>query len=105
MEVEYLILLASIFDRVVLLACAGLEDRDRTCASRRSGFIMDMLSQATEKIARESYYEYANILKEHPQPVYYGRVLRETDERVINGRFCNIIFSMRSMTGVWRQTV
>lgn len=45
------------------------------------GLIMDMLSQATEKIARESYFQYAEILKEHPQPVYYGRVAREIDSR------------------------
>jgi hypothetical protein len=43
------------------------------------GMVMDMLSQATEKIARESYFEYAKILEKDPKPVYYGRVLRETD--------------------------
>jgi len=43
------------------------------------GLLMDMLSQATEKIARESYYQYESILQREPQPVYYGRVLRETD--------------------------
>jgi hypothetical protein len=43
------------------------------------GMIMEMLSQATEKIARESYFEYAKILEKSPQPVYYGRVLYETD--------------------------
>lgn len=44
------------------------------------GLIMDMLSQATEKIAREAYFQYAQILEKEPQPVYYGRVLRETDK-------------------------
>lgn len=43
------------------------------------GLIMDMLSQATEKIARESFLLYAEILDNKPDPVYYGRVLRETD--------------------------
>jgi hypothetical protein len=43
------------------------------------GLIMDMLSQATEKIARECYWQYEKILQEHPQPVYYGRVVREED--------------------------
>ena len=43
------------------------------------GLIMDMLSQATEKIAREAYFQYAKILEKESQPVYYGRVLRETD--------------------------
>lgn len=44
------------------------------------GLVMDMLSQATEKIAREAYYQYAEILKTHHQAVYYGRVVREEDE-------------------------
>ena len=45
------------------------------------GMIMDMLSQATEKIAQESYFEYARILEKNPQPVYYGRVLHKTDQK------------------------
>ena len=44
------------------------------------GVIMDMLSQATEKIAREAYFEYAATLEKDDRPVYYGRVLREIDE-------------------------
>jgi hypothetical protein len=43
------------------------------------GMIMDMLSRATEKVAREAYFQYADILEKDPQPVYYGRVLHETD--------------------------
>ncbi len=43
------------------------------------GVMMDMLSQATETIARKSYFEYAKILEKDPQPVYYGRVVREQD--------------------------
>jgi len=44
------------------------------------GLVMDMLSQATEKIAHEAYHQYADILKKHHQAVYYGRVVREEDE-------------------------
>ncbi len=43
------------------------------------GLIMDMLSQATETIARKSYFLYEKILEKDPQPVYYGRVVREQD--------------------------
>ncbi|MBI5965422.1 MAG: hypothetical protein HY863_18250, partial [Chloroflexi bacterium] len=43
------------------------------------GMVMDILSQATEKIARESFFEYSKILEKDAQPVYYGRVLREVD--------------------------
>lgn len=45
-----------------------------------AGLVMDMLSQATEKIAQQAGLLYADILKKHRQPVYYGRVLRETGE-------------------------
>jgi len=45
------------------------------------GLVMDVLSQATEKIAQEAYLKYMNILETNPQPVYYGRVLYETDDK------------------------
>lgn len=44
------------------------------------GLAMDMLSQATEKIAQESYKQYVEILKKDDQPVYYGRVVQEKDK-------------------------
>jgi len=44
------------------------------------GMVMDVLSQATEKIAQEAYLEYAKILEKNPQPVYYSRVLHKTDK-------------------------
>jgi hypothetical protein len=43
------------------------------------GVVMDMLSQATESIARKSYFQYAELPEEARQPVYYGRVLNEQD--------------------------
>ena len=42
---------------------------------------MDILSQATEKIAQEAYRQYARILENDPRPVYYGRVLYEADSQ------------------------
>lgn len=44
------------------------------------GMMMDILSQATEKIAHEAYLEYAKILEKNPRPVYYGRILHKTDK-------------------------
>jgi hypothetical protein len=44
------------------------------------GMVMDIVSHATEKIAQEAYSEYARILEKDSQPVYYGRVLNETDD-------------------------
>jgi hypothetical protein len=43
------------------------------------GLIMDMLSQSSERIAQESYSEYAKILEKDNEPVYYGRVVHEAD--------------------------
>jgi hypothetical protein len=44
------------------------------------GMIMDILSQATERVARHSFWQYEKILEKEPQPVYYGRVMREVDQ-------------------------
>ncbi len=43
------------------------------------GVIMDMLSRATETVARKSFFQYAEILEKEPNPVYYGRVTRWQD--------------------------
>ena len=43
------------------------------------GVMMDMLSQATEAVACKSYFQYAEMTNEERQPVYYGRVARESE--------------------------
>jgi hypothetical protein len=43
------------------------------------GVIMDMLSNATETVAQKAFRLYQEILKEDPQPVYYGRVTERQD--------------------------
>ena len=80
-EVEYLILLPIYLLFLFYFMMRTLRFIIEHILPEGPGLIMDMLSQATEKIAREAYHQYAEILKEHPQPVYYGRVLREEDER------------------------
>jgi hypothetical protein len=40
---------------------------------------MDMLSRATETVARKAFFQYAEILEKEPNPVYYGRVARWQD--------------------------
>ena len=44
------------------------------------GVIFDMLSNASETVARKSFRQYQEILRTHPQPVYYGRVSRRQDD-------------------------
>ena len=43
------------------------------------GVIMDMLSHATERVAREAFHQYGRILEKDDQPIYYGRVVNEQD--------------------------
>lgn len=45
------------------------------------GVVMDMLSQATERIAQRAYQQYAKTIKRDACPTYYGRVMEERDER------------------------
>jgi hypothetical protein len=44
------------------------------------GVIMDMMSNASETIARKAFRQYQEILQKHPQPVYYGRVTERQDQ-------------------------
>jgi hypothetical protein len=77
--VEYLILLPIYLIVLFYLAVRTMKFVLDHVIPEGPGMVMDMLSQATEKIAREAYFEYAKILEGNSQPVYYGRVLHETD--------------------------
>jgi hypothetical protein len=77
--VEYLILLPVYLIILLYLSVRTMKFILEHVVPEGSGMIMDILSQATEKIAQEAYSEYASILKTDPQPVYYGRILHETD--------------------------
>ena len=77
--VEYLILLPIYLIVLFYLSVRTMKFVLDHVIPEGPGMIMDMLSQATEKIAQEAYFEYAKILEKDPQPVYYGRVLHETD--------------------------
>ncbi len=78
-EVEYLVLLPIYLIVLFYLSVRTMKFTLDHVVPEGPGVIMDMLSQATEKIARESYFEYARILEKDSQPIYYGRVLREAD--------------------------
>ncbi|HEX9332620.1 MAG TPA: hypothetical protein VF896_12075 [Anaerolineales bacterium] len=44
------------------------------------GVIMDMMSNATEMVARKAFRQYQKILERNSQPVYYGRVTERQDK-------------------------
>ena len=78
--VEYLILLPVYLLLLFYLLMRVLKYMIENILPEGPGLAMDMLSQATERIAVQAGELYAAILRRHRQPVYYGRVLRETDE-------------------------
>jgi hypothetical protein len=78
-KMEYLVLLPIYVLVLFYLAVRTMKFILDRIVPEGPGLIMDMLSQATEQIAQEAYRLYARILERDPQPVYYGRVLRERD--------------------------
>lgn len=78
--VEYFILLPIYLLILFYLLMRTLKYMIETILPEGPGLVMDMLSQSTERIAKEAGGLYAEIVKEHPQPVYYGRVVREMDD-------------------------
>jgi hypothetical protein len=77
--VEYFVLLPAYLLFLFYLLMRVLKYVIERILPEGPGLVMDMLSQATETIARQAGELYAGILKANPQPVYYGRVMRETD--------------------------
>lgn len=81
LTVEYLILLPIYLIILFYFSVRTMKFILERIIPEGPGMIMDMLSQATEKIAQEAYLQYIKILKEEPAPVYYGRILYEMDEQ------------------------
>jgi hypothetical protein len=77
--IEYLVLMPVYLVALFYLSVRTMKFILENVIPEGPGMIMDMLSQATEKIAQESYLEYTKIVEKDSQPVYYGRVLYETD--------------------------
>ena len=77
MQVEYLVLFPLYLFGLFYLSVRTMQFIFDYIIPEAPGVVMDMLSQATETIARKSYVQYQEILKYEPQPVYYGRVIRE----------------------------
>ena len=77
--VEYLVLLPIYLLFLFYLLVRTLKFMIEKILPEGPGMVMDMLSQSTEKIAKEAARQYAEIIREHRQPTYYGRVVRETD--------------------------
>ncbi len=78
--VEYLILLPIYLSVLFYLSVRTMNFVLDALTPELPGMMLDVLSQATEKIAQEAYAEYSKILIKESEPVYYGRILRQTDQ-------------------------
>jgi hypothetical protein len=80
LQLEYLVLLPIYLLVLFYLSIRTMKFIFDHIIPEAPGVIMDMLSNATETVARKAFEQYAEILENHPQPVYYGRVTRWQDE-------------------------
>jgi hypothetical protein len=78
-RVEYLVLLPIYLIALFYASIRAMKFIFDYIIPEAPGVIMDMLSNASETVARKAFREYQKILAEHPQPVYYGRVTKRQD--------------------------
>ena len=78
-QVEYLVLLPIYLFALFYISVRVMKFIFDNIIPQGPGVIMDMLSRATETVARKSFFQYAEILEKEPAPVYYGRVTRWDD--------------------------
>jgi hypothetical protein len=78
-QVEYLVLFPIYLFVLFYLSVRTMKFVFDRVVPETPGVMMDMLSQATETVARKSYRQYAEMSEAERQPVYYGRVMHERD--------------------------
>jgi hypothetical protein len=86
-QVEYLVLLPIYLFVLFYLFIRTMKFILDHIVSELPGLMLDMISNATETVARKSYYRYAEMAKEERQPVYYGRVVREDGWTILQYHF------------------
>jgi len=79
-QVEYLVLFPIYLFGLFFLSVRTMKFILDYIVPEAPGVVMDMLSQATETVARKSYFQYAQMSEGERQPVYYGRVVCEREE-------------------------
>jgi len=79
-QVEYLVLFPLYLSVLFYLLVRTMKLVFDRVIPELPGVMMDMLSQATETVAKKSYHQYAGMNEMARQPVYYGRVVRERDD-------------------------
>ena len=86
-QVEYLVLLPIYLTVLFILSVRTMKFILDRIVSEVPGLMLDMISNATETVARKSYFQYAEMTEEERQPVYYGRVVRENEWTILQYHF------------------
>ncbi|MCK6538642.1 MAG: hypothetical protein L6Q26_01180 [Anaerolineales bacterium] len=86
-QIEYLVLLPIYLIALFYLFVRTMKFIFDHIIPELPGVVMDMLSQATETVARKSYFQYAEMTEEERQPVYYGRVIHENEWTILQYHF------------------
>ncbi|NWG08383.1 MAG: hypothetical protein HXY35_17030 [Chloroflexi bacterium] len=80
-QVEYLVLFPIYLLALFYLSVRTMKFIFDHIVPQAPGLVLDMVSNATETVARKSFSQYAEMTEEARQPVYYGRVVRERGEQ------------------------
>jgi hypothetical protein len=81
MQVEYLVLLPIYVIALFYASIRAMKFIFDYIIPQAPGVIMDMMSNASETVARKAFRQYQKMLETNPQPVYYGRVTRRQDDQ------------------------
>ena len=81
MQVEYLVLLPIYVIALFYASIRAMKFIFDYIIPQAPGVIMDMMSNATETVARKAFRQYQKMLETNQQPVYYGRVTRRQDDQ------------------------
>jgi len=87
LQMEYLVLFPLYLIALFYLYVRTMKFIFDHVVSEAPGLLLDMISNATENVARKSYFQYADMTEEERQPVYYGRVLREEEWAILQYHF------------------
>jgi len=86
-QVEYLVLFPVYLIVLFYLFVRTMQFILDHVVSELPGLSLDMISNATETVARKSYHQYAELTEEERRPVYYGRVVRENEWTILQYHF------------------
>jgi len=79
-QIEYLVLLPIYLVALFYVSVRVMKFIFDYIIPEAPGVLMDMMSNASETVARKSFRQYQEILQKDFQPVYYGRVTKRQDD-------------------------